>query len=80
MHMAHSTLREQWGDRLRSLRKERGLTVEAFAELVHLDPSNVSRIELGTIGTRDETRMRIAAALGVRVEDIFDYPNKRAAS
>lgn len=72
-----SNLRIAWGQRLRDLREEQGLSIGEMARRVGTDKAWYSRIEKGDIGARgpgDEMKMRIAAALGVRVEDIWSYP------
>lgn len=35
---------------------------------------NISKWERGVAAPRDDTRMRLAAILGVAVQDIFTYP------
>lgn len=84
VHKTHgmpvTELPQIWGERIRKLRTERGLSRVKFAHLVDVDPSNVWRIENGYVAPSDATRVRIAEALGLRVEDIFTYPDTREAS
>lgn len=70
-----ATLRAEWGARLQSIREEQRLSRPTLARSAGVDPSTIWRIETGEIGTDDGTRMAIAAALGVRVEDIWTYPD-----
>jgi transcriptional regulator with XRE-family HTH domain len=50
---------------LRTLRHERGLTLEAVAVLGGIDPATVSRVERGLVQPHPETIVRLARALGV---------------
>lgn len=72
-----STLKVEWGKRIRSARQDRQLSVVKLAELVDCDPGGLSRVERGLHGAGDEMRMKLAAALGVRVEELFPYPDTR---
>lgn len=72
-------LYRRWGETLRALRKERGLTLRRLGELAGVDHRNLCKFELGRSGIGDRGRMRIARVLGVRVEDIFAYPDEEAA-
>lgn len=69
-----SDLQRQWGAKIRSLREGLGLSVTGLARKAELDKSHLWQAENGTAGLGDGPRMRIAAALGCRVEDIFTYP------
>jgi len=75
-------LRAEWGHRLQERREQAGLSIGEIARKVGTDKSAYRRIELGEVGSRgtgDDLKMRIAAALACRVEDIWTYP-ARAAS
>ncbi|MGH9248911.1 MAG: helix-turn-helix domain-containing protein [Acidimicrobiales bacterium] len=74
-----STLQGQWGANLRRLRKQRKLSQTALAQLVGMEPSHITRAEQGLANIGDERRIRLADALGVRVEDIWTYPTKVAS-
>jgi transcriptional regulator with XRE-family HTH domain len=50
---------------LRTLRQERGLTLEAVTVLGGPDPATVSRVERGLVQPRPETIVRLARALGM---------------
>lgn len=68
-------LQQTWGERIRELRKAQGLSTNRLARLADIDPSHLWQAENGRAGVGDELRMRIAAALGVRVEEIWIYPD-----
>lgn len=75
-----TTLRAEWGIRVRAAREERGLTVSKLAHLADVDQGNLSRVERGVQGVSDEMRMRISKALGIEVADLFIYPPIEEAS
>lgn len=65
------------GFRMRELRRDRGLTQEAFAERLGMLAPNYARIEQGRMNTTVDTLSRIARALGVDVIDLFRRPKTR---
>lgn len=79
--MTAQDLRKQWGERIRGLREERGLSANKLAQMAEIHPSNLWKAEHGTAGLGDEARIRLASALGVQVAEVFAYPDTtRAAS
>jgi transcriptional regulator with XRE-family HTH domain len=75
MSLVLSELQVRWGDGIRGLRQQRDLSLAKLARLADIDQGHLSRIENGASGVGDEARFRLAAALGVRVEEIFCYPD-----
>lgn len=73
--MASNTLTTQWGHRLKSLRKEKGMSLRDVTDATGLHRSHYCRIEAGEINPGDATRMKLAQAFGRRVEEIFAYPS-----
>lgn len=61
------------GERIRELRKNRGLTQDQFAELIEVEQKHVSRIELGKSFPTIERLEKISQALNVPLRDIFDF-------
>ena len=59
--------RERIGRRIRQLREERGMLGKELAELVGIDPANLSRLEKGKYSVGLDILCRIAAALGKKV-------------
>ena len=59
------------GRRIRALREERGLSLRALAESSGLSVNAVSLIERGQSSPTVATLHRLAAALGVRIVDLF---------
>jgi transcriptional regulator with XRE-family HTH domain len=75
IHYMSSTLHARWGPRLRHLRRQRGLSVAKLARLADVDQGQLSKAERGLAGLGDDARIRLAHALGKRVEEIFEYPS-----
>jgi len=61
------------GDRIRELRKARGLTQEQLAEMVGVEQKHVSRLELGKSFPTIERLEKLAEAFNVPLRDFFDY-------
>lgn len=85
MASTHDTreLRIRWGERIRTLRTERGLSLMQVASQVGTDKGYLARIERGLIGARgpsDDMRKRIAEVLGARVEDLFTHDGQEGAA
>ncbi len=66
------------GERIRELRKERGLTQRALAERVGVSQQNVSQIEKGDRQPQAEELPRFARALGVPVSSLFPSEEETA--
>jgi transcriptional regulator with XRE-family HTH domain len=60
------------GERIRALRRERGLQQRQLAEKAQLTPSLVSQIESGRLTPSLNTLGKLAAALGVPIASLFD--------
>lgn len=67
------SLKFQLGQKIQALRKKRRLTQEQFAEIIGIDPKNVSKIENGNNYPSPETLSAIAEALGVEVYELFVF-------
>jgi len=59
------------GTTIRTLRKERGLTLNQMATLIDSDVGNLSRLERGVQGYSEATLKKIAEVLGVPVAALF---------
>jgi transcriptional regulator with XRE-family HTH domain len=68
------------GTRIRTIRRERGLTQDALAERVGVSRSAVAQWETGRTGQLTGNLSRIAGALEVNVEYLMYGADKRAAS
>lgn len=63
-----------WAENLRAARKAAGLSQAALGELLRTTQQAVAKWESGKGVPRDETRWRLADALGVPVHEIFEAP------
>lgn len=61
-------------NRIREIRKRRGMTAKELAELVGTDPVNISRIERGLRKLTEEWMRRIAKALEVTPAELLTAP------
>lgn len=60
-----------FGNRIRTLRKSRGLSQEAFAEASDLDRSYIGGVERGDRNISLNNIQKIANALGLPIEELF---------
>ena len=66
-------LKKDLGRKIQTLRKERKMTQERLAELVGIDPKNISRIENGNNYHSPENLSAIAQALNVEIYELFVF-------
>lgn len=71
--MTNDELLQLFGLRVQALRRRRGLTQEDLAEAIERSVDTVSNIERGQTGTRIETALLIAEAVGVTVTELFEF-------
>ncbi|MBB4119284.1 transcriptional regulator with XRE-family HTH domain [Mesonia hippocampi] len=65
------------GEKIREIRKKKGLSQEALAELAKLNLRTIQRIENNESEPRGQTLNLICEALAVKTEDIFDEGKQR---
>lgn len=73
-----SEISMQIGERIRSMRKNRGMSLGALSDLIHKSKSTISKYENGEISVDIETLYEIASALDVHVEQFLWCPPRRA--
>jgi len=61
------------GQRIRELRKAKGLSQDQLSEKVGIDSKHLSRIELGKSFPYMETLEGIATALDVEIKELFEF-------
>jgi transcriptional regulator with XRE-family HTH domain len=71
-----ATLRKKFGQRLREIRAQRGMTQERFAETVEISVDFLSLIERGISVPSFETLERISKRLRLPVAEFFTFDNK----
>ncbi len=63
---------QKFGKRLKALRVERDLTQLVLAEILDMSPNFVGMIERGERNTTVENVFKIARALGVKPNELFE--------
>lgn len=65
------------GEKIRKLRKERGLTQKQLGDLCDINEVQIRRYELGgkNSNPKKETLQKIARALDVSISDLYDFPD-----
>ncbi|EKE05095.1 MAG: hypothetical protein ACD_19C00426G0117 [uncultured bacterium] len=66
------TTNENFGNKVRKLRKKMGLSQEQLAIKAHLDITSINEIENGSRNPMLKTIKKIAGALGVASKDLLD--------
>ncbi len=69
--MTDHEIRQFVGGQIRDYRKLRGIPREGLAQAVGISPEQLTRIEVGQLGTSYPRLAHIASLLGVRVGDMF---------
>ena len=69
-------LKRRFGRKVQELREARGLTQEQLAAQIGRSVDTVSNIERGINATRIETAYQLAAALEVRLPDLFNFDDE----
>ncbi len=68
-----TSLKLKFGKRVKELRKKAGITQEQMAELIGIEPPNISKMESGMHFPQPEKIERIAKALDVSISDLFEF-------
>jgi transcriptional regulator with XRE-family HTH domain len=68
-----STLRKQFGKKLRSIRKSMDMTQQQFAELLDISVDFLSLVERGVNAPSFENLEAFSIILGIPVRDFFDF-------
>ena len=64
-------IKKQLGERIKRIRKQRGLTQEKLSEMIDISPRNLSGIEKGIYFVKADTLEKILTALNITAEDLF---------
>ena len=64
-------IKKELGEKIKRIRKQRGLTQNQLAELVYISPRNLSNIELGINFVKAETLDKIIESLNISTEELF---------
>jgi transcriptional regulator with XRE-family HTH domain len=67
-------LLEGWGEEVRRLLADQGISISELARRVSVEPSTISRIVNGKLNPNDELKWKIAGALGERMDVLWAWP------
>ncbi len=73
MRKEYKELYEKFGLNVVYYRKRKKLTQLQLAELVDIDRSHISAIELGNVGVSFDVVFRLCEVLGVAPKELFDF-------
>ena len=73
MKSEYKLLYEKFGLNVVYYRKQKRLTQLQLAELVDIDRSHISAIELGNVGVSMDVIFKMAEVLGISPKDLFDF-------
>lgn len=73
-----SDIKKLFGKRIKELRKKSNLSQEELAEKINIAERNLSKIECGNCFIRAEKIEKLAAALGVRPKELFDFEYQKS--
>lgn len=65
-------LSKQVGKRIKELRESRNIKQYQLAELINMEPTNLSKIENGVYLPREDKLRKIALILNVEIKELYD--------
>ena len=78
--MKNPALLHVFGEHLRALRKQRGLSQQALADEADISWPTVQRVEAGSQSATLEVLAALAQALGVSLKELVDLPEAPATA
>jgi transcriptional regulator with XRE-family HTH domain len=66
-------IKKKIGQRIKQLRKQKGLTIEKLAYENGLAKGNLSEIEKGLVDPKLSTLKRVAEGLDINLKELFDF-------
>lgn len=73
MKAEYKSLYEKFGLNVVYYRKRRKMTQLQLAELVDIDRSHISAIELGNVGVSFDVIFKLCEVLGITPKELFDF-------
>ncbi len=64
-------IKQQLGEKIKRIRKKKGLTQEKLAEIIDISSRNLSNIEIGVNFPKTETLEKLLNALEISTEELF---------
>ena len=74
--MKNPALLHAFGEHLRALRKQRGLSQQALADEADISWPTVQRVEAGSQSATLEVLAALAQALGLSLKELVDFPRE----
>ena len=68
--------REEFGNRIRKMRKEKGMTQDKLSELTDISARNISDIENGKVNSTYSTIYVLAKAFGITMSELLALDEK----
>jgi transcriptional regulator with XRE-family HTH domain len=65
-------IKQKFGQKIKDLRKSKGISQEKLANLAEIDRTYLPTIEKGKRNVSIEIVEKLAKALGVKIKDLFD--------
>ena len=72
-----NSLSKKLGARIRELREARKIKQVDLAEILEMEPTNLSKLENGNQLPKEENIEKIATALGVKISSLFEFEHKQ---
>lgn len=66
-------LSKKLGQRIKEIREGQNMKQVKLAEIIDMEPSNLSKLENGNQLPKEENIEKIAKALNVEIKDLFDF-------
>lgn len=73
-------LTKKFGKRLKEIRKRRNISQEELAELVGMEPNNISKLELGEHLPKKENLEKLCEVLEIEPKELFDFGHLKTKS
>lgn len=71
--MTEQELLKKLGQRIKDIRKEKGMPQIELAVELNYEKSNMSRLESGRINPRISTLHKVAKALDIKLQDLINF-------
>ena len=78
--MKNPALLHAFGEHLRALRKQRGLSQQALADEADISWPTVQRVEAGSQSATLEVLAALAQALNISLKELVDFPRAPATA
>lgn len=67
------SLKEKFGLKIKTLREQKGYSIEYLANIANIDRTYISDIEKGTRNVSLLIIEKLAKAFEIKIQDLFDY-------